>query len=241
MSIVAGPARRRVLGPRHRQRANIRATTGRRAPRALQQLVASAHELKNHLTLTTDASFGNDERVGPVLMNGMIVGTGIAQRIAREIFLKSLLLRIQVSNLTDGANALYHIPSYRLVVFLDKNACGSTPTEADLFENTADNFLASTRNVDYEHRYQILYDRVWSPVHVTGIPAAANQAYAVVNVRKIYVKLKMKKTSYDGVGNTPADIESNSLWVFVKPSGPYAAAAVPRYRIDVNAQLRYFD
>lgn len=166
------------------------------------------------------AGAGNTTPTAIYLLNGLVPGTGSAQRIGRQVIIKSLELRFSFSG---GAADSF----WRYIVVLDKQANGAAPAITDLLVANA---LYSPKNLTYVRRFTILLDEIGSvETQATSESMKTFEKYKRIN----YV------TEFNaGATGTVTDIATGSLYMFVFGSN---AAGGNAFAISGSARLRFTD
>lgn len=166
------------------------------------------------------AGAGNTTPTAIYLLNGLVPGTGSAQRIGRQVSLRSLELRFSFSG---GAADSF----WRYIVLFDKQANAAAPAITDLLVANA---LYSPKNLTYARRFIILLDEIGS------VETQANQG-SMITFEK-YKRLNYVTEFNAGTAGTIADIATGSLYLFVLGSN---AAGGNAFAISGSARLRFTD
>lgn len=151
------------------------------------------------------------------LLNGIANGTDENSRIGNQILSKDLEMRFNLAK-HASATTVFH----RFVVFVDKEADGTTPTSAELFENT--NYLQSPFNNDNRDRFIILWDM--------KVPLWTEKP---ILMWKKYVKLNFH-IHFTGTTSAEADVQNNSIYM-VRVSDQ----ATNTSSLSFNSKLQYYD
>ena len=130
------------------------------------------------------------------LLNGMIRGDDISQRIGREVTLRSVQFTYQIG-VKDGTGIDQYV---RAMLVYDRQANGATPLITDILSD-ANTF--SHRNLENRHRFKILFDRMIA-LNASGEPGSRR-------VFKFYRRLNHPVTFNGNTGGTIADIQTGAL------------------------------
>lgn len=152
------------------------------------------------------------------LLNGTTLGTDFTNRIGRKIIITSIQLRhmIQLENAlnTNLAATATGGQSCRMIVFVDNQPNGATPSVADLLVEALPTSMLNLNNRD---RFRILIDKAWyfDPFIIS---LTATQAVAPMSRTGIYYK-KYKKCNIETIYNagnagTIGDINSGAIYCF---------------------------
>lgn len=131
------------------------------------------------------------------LLNGIVQGTDVDERIGRNVLLERLFIRggIAKSATQTGESIL------RIIIVLDRQANGGTPAITDIL--TADS-IHSMYNEDNSERFRILFDEM------EPFGSIENTSYPVY----LEIPIEEEATFTTGVGTgVAADIKTNSLWM----------------------------
>ena len=158
--------------------------------RGLVNVEKHAHELT--FTATPDSSTGSFQ-----CLNLIAQGDSEGQRTGDKIMMKQIHANMRLSINSAATHSVI-----RVILFLFKQPQGATPTAT--FVLAAANHLAPY-NHDNAGLYTVLYDKQF-PMSISGA-----QEKVVQFTRKFYTLHEQ----FDGTGATVADIQTNSLWLFV--------------------------
>lgn len=159
------------------------------------------------------------------LLNGIVPGVGVNQRVGRQVLMKRLELTVQNSARGGTGVDQYH----RVMVVRDRQSNGIQCTLAQVLE-----FLTVTSfyDVSYQFRFQILVDqRVYLPGAV-----ASNGRFQKIWSRDVPLNFIEQFTI--GTSGAIGDIITNSIYVFVLGS---AASGTTSGQALVTARLSYTD
>ena len=158
------------------------------------------------------------------LLNGCSPGTGINQRIGRQIRMVRL----------EGTVTMMVTPTtgvdqrQRLLIVLDRQANGVAPSAPDVLEATT---VESPPNVSNQKRFTILYDRRFA-LNASAEPGSQ----AIVNM-SLPLDGRIVQYGFGGT-DTVADIVTNSLYMIVlgsEAAGTSAGTAI------YNLRTRFVD
>lgn len=139
----------------------------------------------------------------PILLNGLVPGTGASQRVGREVHFYTILLRI------DGGTT----SKCRYVLVVDHQANAATPAVTDVFQTDA---YLSEPNYSYRDRFEIIFDLVLPEISTNHHEACIEHSLL---------------TFYNaGTAGTVADIASGALYLMMNESSTSASTA-PSYNV----------
>lgn len=214
--------------PVRRRRAPVR----RRAPpsrwttygKAATQLYNDVATLKNLINTefkaidTTVSSSSISTSATAWLLNGATKGDDLNTREGRQFRMKSIQYHIACT-----MNAAASHTSVRLVLVLDKQANAAAPAFSDIFS------VASTRglrDLDGRKRFWIIKDQTID-LSITGQQERNLKFYRQFDIKTIF---------NSGNAGTIADIDTNSLYLFIISDEATNQASVSGF-----ARLRYID
>lgn len=178
-------------------------------------------EYKNHDV--SQASTATDETGQIYALNYVNQGDGTESRDGSMFRMKSLEMRFVIAsntNMTDTS-------SVRVMVVLDADPIGSTPTLSTLLDNTT-RPVVSPRNLDNRSQYIILYDRLFS--------LSSNGVERIT--RKIYKKIDYK-VMFTGATASAANNKKNGLYLVFIADKASGATDKPNHYFD--SRIRYID
>lgn len=142
----------------------------------------------------------------PVLLNGLVLGTGASQRVGREIRMNSIQIRLMggISN------------PIRFVLVYDSQSNGAAPAITDIFET---NNWMSEVNFSNRDRFQFVFD-LTTPLH--GDPHYEEE-----------LDLNLITYYNAGTAGTVADIASGALYIVLNDAST-AAASTYSYALRLN-------
>lgn len=185
------------------------------------------------VNITTTGSF--------TLLNGIVQGTDINQRIGRKIILRSIFLRAYVYvepavNPTSPLLAAAQVG--RIMLVWDRQANATTPAVTDILQTVAVNAQLNLANRD---RFVILKEKMFAfdPMiyNTTASSSVASLNRTIVNV-KIYKKLWLESIFNAGNGGAVGDIQSGALYLFTVGS---IAAGTTDMNIAYTSRIRFED
>lgn len=173
------------------------------------------------------------------ILNAMVNGAELYQRVGRKIYMKSLHLRGVIE-----ANAAAQPQNGRIIVFFDAQPNGASPTITNLLQDS--NSAAATTwnseiNLVNRQRFKILRDY---QVMMGGVNSLTGDIETVpdpiLNSFNIdfFIKLKGLEAVYNGVnGGTISDITSGAIFItFVGDT-----RAEGSFQLQYSTRLRYYD
>ena len=228
--------------------------TYRKKRTSLVRLVKNvvSHQLEDKLSehIFTPAGAGAqvfDYALGSVgyLVNGMSRGTGIGDRVGREVTMKRLMIQGQIER---TSNSTWAQQVLRIIVAIDKepNGAAAVPAFADCFSyNNGVADIFAFPNIATKNRFKVLYDKM---INVPDQSLASNaptsesssQAPEKYIVRKT-INLRNHKVLYNtGNAGTIADINKGALIVWC---AAYVRDAVPAntHHFNYSTRLYYED
>jgi len=164
-----------------------------------------------------------------LLMNGIEEGTGASQRIGKRITIRGIQLGILLGTpITTGLTQWV-----RVVVVQDKQANGAECGWDDVFDDgTGGNdytSLSDPLKVENRYRFSILYDRTV----MIDVQSAGSQQRMIRMFKKVNIPV-----IYGNTGEEVDDINTNSIYLLVKPSMAAGTAAAV---IGGYTRVRYTD
>ncbi len=159
------------------------------------------------------------------LLNGLPQGTDVSERDGNLITLKGLLLQVLFK--TQAANAKSSI--VRVTVVLDMQSNGNAMTAAEMWANSADGAVVSTRNIDNLKRFRVLADDL---LQVQCHNATTTVGWHQAVYRRYFNNIKGVKCHYNQAAATIAAITSGALWLLVQSTDDGAAGANLTFEYD---------
>lgn len=208
-------------------------------------LLSSKGEMKCVDLTSTSATIAIDSTANKTLLNAVIAGNAIQNRLARRIRMHSLRIMGQIIQTQAGAapvDDLIHV-----FVVYDKQPNAAAFVVADLLQVCDAGGTTGTTNFSFQNmsnakRFKIL--RHWKrKVEVTGAainqPAQETTDYTTSTTLDLYVPLRDCDTQYNaGAAGTITDIQSGALYLLVLGG---QSAANSQYSLQYNARLRFVD
>lgn len=168
------------------------------------------------------------DTISTVLLNGIAEGTALNERIGRKITLLSSSVKYTVVSPTDFSSS-----NVRFTVVWDKQANGSAPTAADLFQASATP-ANSNFNLNNRQRFQTLYDK---RISLNPVDSAHTSHHS----GSIPIRVKGKTTVYKSTGGAIADIATGSLYLIVCGTAANGGVAATKPVFNYNSRTRYVD
>lgn len=207
-------------------------------------LLAPNAETKCVDVITTQTAFNATGTF--TLLNGLVPGTNLQNRIGRSVKLKSLAIRGYVFNNQAGAAP---IADYlRAIVFYDRQPNGAAPAVSDLLQSVSvSGSTASTAldgiNLSNSDRFAILADFHWK-VDVPAGAVANNQPATVTtdftrfSIRR-FIKLKGLEARFNTLSaGTIGDFSAGALWLLTIS---LASTANAQYEMSWTSRCRFLD
>jgi len=188
-------------------------------------MTTAAVEWKYVDTTIASVTFGNPNPIRQ-LLNGLQVGSGVGQRIGRQVSIRSVEMVYDI----DGEIGITTPNHCRVVLFYDKQANGAAPTWADLYETTS--YTITARRLDNRKRFKILMDK---HVLISGNGQLGADVIPTKFCDKKFLKFRtpLQTTFNAGSAGTIADISTNSLYLFA-----ITDVAVPTKQAILAAYIR---
>lgn len=174
-------------------------------------------------------------------------GSGVSQRIGNKVALKSLRIRLALSDLEHDYDA---ISENRLMIVYDRQPNGSYPTIANMLQlikqdgSSSHGNEVSSINVSQLDRYVVLMDKLISippyksnSLSTTSMLGVTQQSSYIIDE---FIKLKRLETSFSTTTNpaTIANVQTGALYVI---SLGDAVATEEPYCWAGNMRLRFYD
>jgi len=230
---------------------HVMRTTGRRMTRFH---ALNCVEFKQFEGTPSVANITNDTPVVDQLFDGMIVGSGSAQRVGRQVFLSSVRFHGNLTrHATEEVPMSDETPHYALgllVLSRTHNNAASAPALVDLYDNAVTQQLgfALFRNTNNMKRLSVLRMKMFKfvPKPVLGLPGTAAPTSATYDTPDMQIPwsftLKFPRALKVSFATTStssalADIEDNCLLVYLLQE----AAGSQLYAWQRRWRLRYTD
>lgn len=191
------------------------------------------------ITAPTDASGGETDPSATVLLNTVVQGDGESNRDGRQIVMKKIMIKGNVSTAAQiNQTAVDVAPYVFIALVLDTQTNGATLNSEDVFVNPGANAItaaAPLRNLQYTKRFKVLATR-------TLVLPIAQASYDGTNIEvggsvipfEIYKDLNNIKVTYSATTETVANIVDNSLHVIA-----YASSADISPLLNYSSRLRF--
>lgn len=166
---------------------------------------------------------------------GIPEGNGYDERVGRKIFIS----RLQIHGTICGNTAGTGCQQVRVMIVVDKQANGTTPTVHDLIDTSgAADYTQAFRNLENTGRFFWLMDR---HIVTQGDVAGAKHSQNWNLIKRFPKGLHVTYDQTDGNGAAATDgevdtIKTNNIWVFAV--GP---AATNNAKLSFSARVRYTD
>lgn len=163
------------------------------------------------------------------LLNGCMRGDDINNRQARQIQMKSILVRGVIT--PDPGAGTTEDQAVRYMIVYDKQPNpAAAPVPADFMDNI---LVTSPNNLANRERFVVLLDREL----VVG--RTANPGCATVAFCHEFLNVDLKTTFNATNGGTFADINTGALWMLTR--GQEVAAGAPYFFNDATCRVRFTD
>lgn len=164
-------------------------------------------------------------------------GTGDSERIGRCHTMRRISGRIVVSNenRTQSAGSNVSANEVRIVVVIDTQCNGTSPTDAIALEVLNGYDVKAFRNLDNVYRFKVLWDKTFTLSNTGGGYDGTNAvSYGRNQFAKFSIPLNVKVHS-SGSGNTTSNIADNNLIMFAVTNTADEAT------VKWSARLRFSD
>lgn len=194
------------------------------AARAPLRAIAAPGEFKS---VDVNGQINSDLTGGVGLLNGIAPGSGLDQRIGRQVTLKSIQIRFQV-NVTSGTGV---DQVSRVLVVYDRQSNAAAPTTANIISAAGTGYdVLRPKNLDNRKRFKILMDRTFY-LNASG---ESNSGVCF----NFYRRLRHPMEFNAGVAGTIADIVSGSIYVVCVGNQAVGATAG---QMTYFSRVRYVD
>lgn len=179
------------------------------------------------------------------LLNHIGPGTGPNQRIGRKYVIKSIQLRMRVtqSAVADTANAFdIDHPSYgvRILVVWDKQPNGVAPAISDILQGTPHSVALT--NLDNRNRFRIIIDKHFGTANqVSTAISTAVQLNSGCHMWKKYKKCNLTVINNANGNADIGDINTGALWFVSVSEASSTANPSELAGVFCRARLRYLD
>lgn len=232
---------------RRRSRLYGRRTAGFRNPQRAEYKCVDVTLDKVPVTLNANAP--TNSRF--LLVNGIIPGTGINNRIGRRIYMRSLYIRGTTFAVNSVLTPSYHI---RMIALFDKqnNGASSAPDITEVLKEFNKSGSSATDystpiNISNAARFSILLDKTftcqnYSSENDTNLVRISNGVKPI----RVYKKMNLFTQYNEGTAGTSADITSGALWLLFMldldaTRGDNTIAEGNKPKLDLTVRLRYSD
>lgn len=157
------------------------------------------------------------------LLNGLVPGTDVSQRVGRAVLLRELELRLQFT-VTAGTGVDQFV---RYMIVVDRQPNGAAPVITDIIRSAS---VTSMSNIDNARRFSFLQD---STFHLNATAEPDSQR-AFVLTRPLSIPVQFNA----GTAGTVADIVTNSVYLVVVGSEVAGATAAT---VGGQSRIRFFD
>jgi len=166
-----------------------------------------------------------------ILLNGLSMGTGMADRTGRILYMKSMEIR---GFWTGGSAQAAGRGICRMILIYDRQTNAAEPALDDVIYPAE---VEGLRNLANRARFKIIKDETWQVCRSTQTDEIFDQAPF-----HWYVQLpkNCQKTVYNaGDAGTVADIETGALYLYLITDTP--AGTDTEAMIDYNIRVRFYD
>ncbi len=177
---------------------------------------AMGRELKFFDTTITSSDYTDSGNISLSTLFEIPTGTTESTRIGRKLTVKKISFHGLVHLDTDTGVATGHY-GYRTIVYLDKQANGTTATPLDILETTG--ILVgynSFRNLANTGRFSILYDKR-SVINTNGIASTSQTITKVANL-DFFIPMNLP-VEYSGTLGLLTEIRSNNVGLLLIQQG----------------------
>nr|WAE42792.1 MAG: capsid protein [Cressdnaviricota sp.] len=162
-------------------------------------------------------------------------GTGINNRIANKVVVKSLRVQGQVA--ANDAMDLTDSGQVRLIIVYDKQTNKAAPGIADIIANidTSGGYATAFNShvrISNGNRFVILRDKIWQTQGLGGTNSFQIDEYIKVNM----------ETTYVTTSTPPAitDVTTGGIYLLLFCNGALGFTHFPNYAY-INVRMRYYD
>lgn len=147
------------------------------------------------------------------LLNGLTLGTSAVTRIGRQIVIKSIHMKFDITGAYFSVGPTLPSTMCRAMIIFDSQPNGTTPNVSDLLEDTTTGLqaLASTA-LRYSGRFKILYDKRW--VVNNNLAATTTATWSQI-FDEVYLKVNLKCNYANTSNGDVTDIDTGALWLFL--------------------------
>lgn len=182
-------------------------------------------ELKTIDTIASSQSLSTAGTL--ILLNGVAQGDDYNTRDGRKIIMKSINLKVYVSNIV---NAIADGDLMRVMVLYDSQSNGAAPTAGNILQTVS---ALAPMNLDNRTRFKVLFDK-WQKIngfnYSGGVLTAGTYTPPLF---KLYKKL-MLDVQFSGTTAAIGSISCGSIYLLVLSQTSTGAAA-----FDVDSRIRF--
>lgn len=149
-------------------------------------------------------------------------GSGAQNKVGSKIALHSLAVKLKLLPAGAYGNATQDMGpcAFRIVLLVDRQANGSTPTWADVIDQVnSTNSVIGMRNMDNTARFRILYDRVHKLQRYMGASSTTqNNLMSTQNEVSIYKSFKkplIRRYYPSTTSGQSTTVEKNNIWLLI--------------------------
>lgn len=212
---------KRIQGGRSRYTKKPYTPTPFVAPRRVLRAALPVPELK---AIDTNIAYDINSTGTITLINGCARGDGLADRIGRKTFMKSVQMRLYAA--PTASTGLEQMG--RVLVVYDKQANASATTIADVLTSAS---VFAFPNLSGALRYQIIMDQVFPLTDNTGTSG-------LPHVMNEFRSLKLPVHYNAGDAGTIADITTGALYVITLGN---LSAGTTDATANISTRVRYTD
>jgi len=196
----------------------------------------------------TLVSLNNTTSNTGTLLNGLIPGTGVTQRIGRKIRMTSLSIQLGVQP-NNGSTSTVSLPAdyVRILLVYDRQSNSTPPMFSDVIQGSTSaatpavsNAPWDGKNVNNRDRFAVLIDKHIEIPDTTGSGINAVGPYMTAKEMQLnrWINLKGLETIYNGDTAGYASIATGALWLFCQDN--YASGS-STYATQFTARLTFKD
>lgn len=187
------------------------------------------------------------------LVAGIAQGNGYENRVGSKTYIHSLDIKATLGGDTASLIAERDCDIARIVLFVDRQANGTTPTWADLMDTrttSINNLTDAFRNLENTSRFQVLFDKRYmlaSGIFLADTPDQAGQwkspGCKLVHIHKefrqpLVVTYDDKEAAPAGQDGSSPHIRTNNIWIIAVADGNNSA---DNPKFGFTCRLRYTD
>ncbi len=193
----------------------------------------------NAITAPTDASGGEQDPSATVLFNTVVQGDGESNRDGRQIIMKSLGIRGNISVASQiNQTAIDAAPIVFMALVHDTQTNGATVNSEDVFKNGSGSAVCAAnpfRNLQFVKRFRVLKSKTIKLHQMESTYDGTNIEEGGYTIPfSMFVDLKSMTVNYSGTTETVANITDNSLHLIA-----YTTSVSQAPQMNYNARLRF--